>query len=271
MLKKLRKTLGGKKQPLELFDRYVSTTPSYQNAIDVVPGWSSSLPARFGVKAGELATYADPRISWAIEQFGSLQDRDVLELGPLEAGHTYMLEQAGARVDAVEANQLAFLRCLITKEILGLRRSRFWLGDFMRWLEDVDLSYDFIVASGVLYHLADPLRLIELIAQRTSAVYIWTHLVWEGHMMPDNIRRQIFAPEIEEHEFHGVTVRAYRRTYLDAHVDPAFCGGIRDEHRWLNREDVFKALNAVGFREIRTAHDEPGHRFGPSLSIFARK
>jgi len=44
-----------------------------------------------------------------------------------------------------------------------------------------------------------------------------------------------------------------------------------DEHRWLHRDDLLEALKVVGFKDIRTAHDEPDHRFGPALSIFARR
>jgi hypothetical protein len=67
-----------------------------------------------------------------------------------------MLEAAGAQIDAIEANQRTYLRCLITKEILGLTRSKFWLGDFIKALENWDQRYDLIVASGVLYHLKNP-------------------------------------------------------------------------------------------------------------------
>jgi hypothetical protein len=79
-----------------------------------------------------------------------------------------MLE--AAQIDAIEANQRAYLRCLITKEILGLTRSKFWLGDFIKALENWDQRYDLIVASGVLYHLKNPLHLVELTAKRTDAV-----------------------------------------------------------------------------------------------------
>ncbi len=271
MTKKWRALFGGKKSSQSIFEHYVPLAPSHQNAVDAIPGWSTSLPPEYGVKAGALATYADPRIAWAIECYGSLEGREVLELGPLEAGHTFMLDRAGARVDAIEANQLAFMRCLVAKEIMGLTRSRFWLGDFVQWLENTEKTYDLIVASGVLYHLSDPLHLLELIAKRSSAVFIWTHLVWEEHMPPDDPRRVVFSPEVEEHLFHGVTVRAYRRTYLQAEANPAFCGGMRDEHRWLNRDDLFEALKAVGFCDIQTTHEEPGHLFGPAVSIFARK
>ncbi len=254
------------------FERYVSSTPSWQNAIDAVPGWNTAFPPQYGLKAGALATYHDPRILWAIECFGSVAGRHVLELGPLEGGHTSMLDAAGANVDAVEANQLAFMRCLITKEILGLTRSKFWLGDFINALENWEKKYDLILACGVLYHLTTPLRLIELAAERTDAIYIWTHVMTDVTIpSPTDPRRPQFNQTAETHEFHGINVRAYRRSYDHAEDNEAFCGGLTDEHRWLHRDDLLAALKVVGFQDIRTAHDEPDHRFGPALSIFARR
>jgi hypothetical protein len=253
------------------FDRYVSSAPCLQNAVDAVPGWNTTFPPQYRLNAGALATYDDGRILWAMECFGSIEGRHVLELGPLEGGHTSMLEAAGARVDAIEANQLAFMRCLITKEIVGLTRSKFWLGDFMQALENWDQSYDLIVACGVLYHLKDPLRFIELAAKRTDALFLWTHLVTEEAMPPSDPRRLVFAPTVETHRFHGIDVRAYQRTYAHAEDNASFCGGMNDEHRWLHRDDLIEALKVVGFQDIRTAHDEPNHLYGPALSIFARK
>ena len=70
---------------------------------------------------------------WLAETLGGLQGRDVLELGPLEAAHTAALLQAGARsVLAIEANKQAFLKCLIVKELCGLRDA-----SFMGWLRSV--------------------------------------------------------------------------------------------------------------------------------------
>jgi hypothetical protein len=253
------------------FDIYVTSAPSLQNAVDAVAGWNTTFPPQFELKAGSLATYNDPRILWAIQNFGSLEGRHVLELGPLEGGHTSMLEAAGARVEAIEANQRAFMRCLITKEILGLTRSKFWLGDFVKALETWEQHYDLIVACGVLYHLKDPLRLIDLVAKRTDAVFFWTHVVTEESMPRSDPRRLVIAPDVETHEFHGLKVRAYRRTYASAEDSVAFCGGPIDEHRWLHRDDLLEALKVVGFSDIRTEHDQPNHIYGPALSIFARK
>lgn len=269
----VKRTLRPERPPKSShFDRYVSSVPSWQNAIDAIPGWNTAFPPQFGVEAGSLATYHDPRILWAIECFGSIAGCHVLELGPLEGGHTSMLDAAGAQVDAVEANQLAFLRCLIAKEILGLSRAKFWLGDFVKALESWDRRYDLIVACGVLYHLIDPLRLIELAAQRTNAIYIWTHIMTDAAIpAADDPHRNLFDQTMETHEFHGLSVRAYRRSYDRAQENTSFCGGMNDEHRWLHRDDLLAALKVVGFQDIRTSHDEPDHRNGPALSIFARR
>lgn len=253
------------------FDHYVSSTPSWQNAIDAVAGWNTAFAPQYNLEAGPLAAYSDPRILWAMECLGPLEGRRVLELGPLEGGHTGMLDAAGAQVDAIEANQLAYLRCLITKEIAGLKRAKFWLGDFVKALEEWDQSYDLIIACGVLYHQRDPLRLLELVAKRTNAAYFWTHVVSEEAMPLSDPRLLVIDPAVEIHDFHGIKVRAYRRTYANAEESVTFCGGMSDEHRWLNRDDLLDALRAVGFDDIKLAHDEPDHCYGPALSIFARK
>jgi hypothetical protein len=254
------------------FDRYVSSTPSLQNAVDAVAGWNTAFPPQYQLKAGSLATFDDHRIRWAMQCFGPLEGRHVLELGPLEGGHTSILDAAGAQVDAIEANQLAFMRCLIAKDILGLNRSKFWLGDFVKALENWERNYDLIVACGVLYHLTDPLHMIELAAKRTNAIYIWTHLFTdETTPPPGDPRRPLFEQIAEQHQFHGINVRAMRRSYALAQDNVAFCGGMKDEHRWLHRDDLIAALRVVGFQDVQTADDQPNHLFGPALSIFARK
>jgi hypothetical protein len=254
------------------FDLYVSSSPSSQNAVDAIAGWNTSFPPQYGLKAGPLAAYSDPRILWAIKCFGSLEGRNVLELGPLEGGHTAMLEAAGARVAAIEEDQVAFLRCLIAREILGLTQCKFWLGDFMMALENWEQRYDLIVACGVLHHLTEPLRLIELAAKRADAIYIWARVVTDEALASRSWRRIIFAQPAEHRLFHGIDVRAYRRRHA-AHdqEDVAFCGYMYDEHHWLHRDDLLEALKVVGFHDIRTSHDEPHGRSGPALSVFARR
>ena len=51
-----------------------------------------------------------------------------MKIGPMEAAHTWRLEGAGARVEAVEANRMAFLKCLVARELLDLE-AKFFLAE----------------------------------------------------------------------------------------------------------------------------------------------
>jgi hypothetical protein len=255
-----------------VLDEYVAGAPSAQNAIDALPGWNQALPADLNVVAGQGAFYNDSRILWAIEQLGTIAGKRILELGPLEASHTWLLEQHGAAaIDAIEANKLSYLRCLVVKELLDMKRAKFHLGDFAKWLEAADRRYDMIVASGVLYHMEDPVRLLELIAARTDAFYLWTHYVSDEAMPRGDPRRGALIGAAETQESHGVQVRLHKRSYYGAWRSKSFCGGMHDLHRWIEKADIVALIGALGFDDLRIAHDDPAHQNGPSFSIFARR
>jgi hypothetical protein len=263
---------SGKKSFAPLLDEYVKGLPRAQNAIDVLPGWNHALPEHVGVVAGHGAFYNDTRILWAIQQFGSIEGRKILELGPLEASHTYMLEQHGAAlIHAIEANKLSFLRCLVVKELLELKRARFFLGDFTEWLEQTPERYDFVIASGVLYHMQNPIRLLELLAASCDAFYLWTHYADDDAMPEGDPRRLAFVGDVETQTCHGIDVRMHKRSYHGAWQSKSFCGGMHDLHRWIEKKDILKLIHALGFADIRIEHDQLAHPNGPSFSIFARR
>ena len=111
--------------------------PSIQNAIDIFAGkWASDLgPVCDVTGTGSSDLFRDPRPQMAADALGHERRLDgfrVLELGPLEAAHTYLLERLGAsEIVAVEANTEAFLKCLIVKEALGLTNAQFLCGDIV--------------------------------------------------------------------------------------------------------------------------------------------
>ena len=251
---------------------YVRGAPSAQNAIDAVPGWNHAMPPHLGVVAGSVPLYADVRIAWCLEQYGSIAGRKILELGPLEGMHTYMLDQQQPEfIHAIEANQLSFLRCLVTKELLEIKRAKFLLGNFLPWLEQTEVSYDLIIASGVLYHMSDPVHLLELLAMRSSAIFLWTHYFSEAAMPPDDLRRKALSGEVEKVDCRGMTVSLHRRGYHNAWKNSAFCGGMYDRHYWMEKDDIMSVLRRLGFDDIRTTHDQPDHPNGPAISIFAQR
>ena len=216
--------------------------------------------------------FADTRIAWLLSECFPVDGKRVLELGPLEGFHSYMMHGAGAAsIEAIEANALAFIRCLVTKEVLELGRAHFLLGDFMPFLDTTENRYDLILASGVLYHSPDPVRLLELICRRTDALYLWTHYYDDAHMPSGDPRHFGFSGRVEEKRCADVTVRLHERSYKHAWRDLKFCGGTHDRHVWMERAGILALLEAFGFARIVIADDNPDHLGGPSLSIFASR
>jgi O-antigen biosynthesis protein len=112
--------------------RFVDWLPAPANAARLFEGeWSSAVP---GLPSGPVNLFEDPRVQWFEERLGGFAGRRVLELGPLEGGHTFMMARGGAEVLAIESNKGAFLRCLIAKETVGMPKARFLLGDFRKYL-----------------------------------------------------------------------------------------------------------------------------------------
>ena len=252
------------------FETYEARVPTAQNAVDAIDGWVGRFPSEYGVTAGESYLFNDGRVSYAAEQFGSLQGRSVLEIGPLEGAHTWSLAAQGAAVDAVEANKKAYLRCLVTKEITKLQAS-FHLGDAVQWLEQQPKRYDLIFACGVLYHMPDPLRFLSAVAARTDTVYLWTHYVNVDALPAGDQRRRDWNSTVETKPFGGETVRLFRRSYVKANETAQFCGGVFDDHRWMDRNDILKVLSILGLSAIAVAHEDHTSPFGSSFSVFARR
>ncbi|MGD9478992.1 class I SAM-dependent methyltransferase [Shinella sp. G-2] len=257
-------------QEILAFDSYETRAPSAQNCVDVIPGWNTRFPDEIGVVAGNVIDFTDERIIWALERFGDARDRNVLEIGPMEGAHSALLERHGANVTAVEASKNAFLKCLITKEIAGLKRTRFLLGDCVPFLEENQTRYDLIVASGVLYHMRDPLRFLQAVASRTDTLYLWTSCIDEAAKV-ETAETEIYRREREDVMFRDHPVTLYRRGYLGAEHTAKFCGGIFDDPRWMDRSSLLDTLRLLGFTSIEIAHEAKPLPLEPCLSIFARK
>jgi len=254
------------------FDQYEGRFPDNQNAIALIPGWTGSFPDTLGLKAGHLALHADPRIAWALGQYGSLAGKDILEIGPLEGMHTFMLnQQLPRKIDAIEANRLCYLRCLITNQILRLDRANFLLGDAMEWLEAHEERYDLIVASGVLYHMSDPVRLLELAAARSDALFLWTHYFTPEALPKGDVRYRPFTGREIVRPVGGLNLRLYERRYQNAAQNASFCGGPRDRHYWMHKQDILDFLRLLGFNSIEIDGNDEDHSGGPCFSVLARR
>jgi len=252
-----------------ILDEYVTSKPCAQNVVDIFEDqWSSRFPLEAGdLQAGKIELFNDPRMTWGLEQIGGCQGSTVLELGPLEAGHTYMLERGGASaITAVEANTRAFLKCLATREILDLKHVRFLLGDFLEYLRDNEEPYDICVANGVLYHMREPAELIYLISRTSDRAIIWTQYYDDEVISSDRSKERYFS-EKSSHDFRGFKYETHKYSYLEALDSGSFCGGTAPFASWMYRKDILDCLKHFGFNNIKIEFDDPLAGNGPSFCI----
>lgn len=252
---------------------FLTIAPDYQNAFDIFPtAWSSCFE---DVQTnGTFRAYDDARLNWLFEQM-TLAGKSVLELGPLEGGHTLMLERAGATVLAVESNKGAFLRCLITKNHFNLG-AKFILGDF----EKMDFGgrrFDLVLASGILYHMKDPVRLLQTLGQVSPRLFIWTHYFdpdlsrWNPALTPDLIDRKWNHRDPAITSAAGLEIRLVKQNYGEALGWSGFCGGSDTFSHWMYRADILKLLKRIGYTKIEISFDEPHHPNGPAFCLLCEK
>jgi len=226
------------------------------------------MPPESGLRSepGPSPLFDDARIQWADDQLG-FSNKTILELGPLEAAHTHMMERLGASsITSIESNTRAFLKCLCVKEIFDLRKSRFLLGNFMPFLATCG-DYDVIVASGVLYHMTEPLRLLQLISEHSDHVFIWTHY-FDRDIIEARFDRHLFStPE----KIEGSDVVGARRVYDQVALDwDGFSGGVAPYAIWLEKSSIVNFFEQSGFN-VTVGFELPEAANGPAFALCARK
>lgn len=256
-------------------DLYVSSAPSPQNALDIFKDeWSSALPEPFSdLSAGMALLFNDPRIRWFINEIGGVANKSVLELGPLEGGHTYMFEKYGASsIIAVESNTHAFLKSLIIKELFDLRRARFLCGDFMEFLRQEDIQcFQVCLASGVLYHMQNPVELIALLTHRClEHLFFWTHYYDEAIISANPVLSCKFNDSTQS-EYAGFQHTLYRQEYQSALEWNGFCGGSAPVSAWMTRDDIIRCLEHFGFEVQGINFEQPDHPNGPAIALIAKR
>jgi hypothetical protein len=240
-------------------DEFSHEAPSIQNSVSIFSNWTSVLPIQ-NTNVGSVPLFdarQDPRVSFVVRAFGSIEGFNILELGSFEGGHSYQLEKFGARsILAIEANPESYLKSLIIKEALGLK-ARFMYGDFIKYLEDSQEYHDLIFAAGVLCHMADPLHLLRLITGRTSRTFIWTQYVGD-----------VWNAESYDVERYGVECRYHRFDYEPEAPGRSYSGTEAYCCR-LKKEDIIRALRSYGFKRVEIVQDDPHSASGANMSLVA--
>lgn len=267
-------------QPAEsdasILDAYCNLPPSPQTAVDLFAGeWASRLPVPH-VVSGTAPLFEIEHVPWAVEVLGGVEGDRVVELGPLEGGHTYILDRLGAReVVAVEANSRGYLKCLIAKELVGIPSARFELGDAVAYLQQ-NLArggdkFDLCLASGVLYHLLDPIAALDLMTRSADRLVLWT-MYYDDDYIRLREDLSIRFNRRTEHEYQGFRYVLHGHEYQHSLDFRGFCGGSAATSAWMTRETILDAVEFFGFEVVDIGFEEQNHKnSGPCICIAARR
>jgi len=189
----------------------------------------------------------DPRVRQFAECFPGVSE--LLELGSLEGGHTFMLARLAnvERVVAVEGRTGNIEKARFLQTLFGITNIQFVEAN----LERFDLSqlgrFDAIFCSGVLYHLPEPWRLIEQMSRVSANLFIWTHYALEQE-----------AKKVKG----GYAGKLYREAGLS---DPL--SGLSQKSFWPTLNSLTAMLGRYGYEQIRILEDNARHPHGASVTL----
>ena len=152
--------------------------------------------------------------------------------------------------------------------LFGLDRVQFLCGDFISYLKTAP-PFDVVIASGVLYHMVNPVEFLQLVSKGTGKLFIWTHyydaaiisnLSGVAHRMPDHQRTS----------FAGFAHTLHRYEYLEA-LNVHFAGGLCPYSCWMERQEILDCLRYFGFANIRINFEDRDHPHGPCFAMVARR
>jgi hypothetical protein len=255
--------------------RYETRVPSPQTIADIFKNnWKSKLPNV--EQSGDAVMFDDARVAWLANTLpGGLAGLNLCEIGPFEGYQTLALAQTGAAsVTSVEANTFNFMKCLCLKEIVKFEAD-FELGDGLAYLKTTPKRFDLIFASGVLYHLQDPLAFLRAAMEKTDHLYLWTHYFQADRIGKHPKVARHFKPRLDRlHVENGQEVRLHARSYRIGNYlrnIPAYWeGGQQDITYWLEKEQLIGFLHLHGFTDIKL-HADSDLAGMPVLSLCASR
>ena len=196
----------------------------------------------------------DPRIE-ALHRRFPLTGRSVLEIGCFEGVHTAALCALARRVVAVDARVENVVKTIVRSAMLGYHPEVFVCDvedpDRLARVPEVDVAHHV----GVLYHLADPVAHLALLAPRVrSLLMLDTHVAEDG----DGVER--YASGGASYRF-----KSYREF---GHAD--VFSGTSPASKWLLLDDLVAALRAGGLPLVEIVETR-SERNGARVLLYARR
>jgi hypothetical protein len=152
---------------------------------------------------------------------------------------------------------------LMVKNALNMK-AKFLLGDFLGFLQNDSETYDLVFASGVLYHMSDPVELIRQIAMHSQNVFLWSHYQASAFSNPERVKHVKEVPEI------NFSCEYFSFSYDLSKGDRAYAG-IESSCNRMRKEDIIEAFQAFGFVSCIEIDDDVDHPGGPAFTMVGSK
>jgi len=184
-----------------------------------------------------------------------LKGKRVLELGPLEGGHTLMLHRLGCReIVSVEGRPENYVKCLLVKSLFEMANCQFVLGSFdlhggLPW--ETLGQFDLCTAIGVLYHVIEPVYVLRQLSKLARNLYIWTHVASDS--FPHGA---VMTLHSHDGSYKG-------RVNFERDLSSPLAGLGRSEF-WLFEEDLIRVLHDSGYGHVKVL--ERGSKHDPLWS-----
>jgi hypothetical protein len=124
------------------------------------------------------------------------------------------------------------------------------------------------IGCGILYHLTNPVEVLELLGQRCDAIFLWT-VFHDAEFVAQNPVPGAKFSEVLDREHAGFNHKVHRFNYGPSLAWKGFCGGGDAFSDWMERPEILAALECFGFSEFRW--EQQPNVPGSALTLVARK
>lgn len=207
---------------------------------------------RYGeeVFGGPYEAYKDERIEQFAECLRDIKVKSILELGPLEGGHTIRLANISKKVTALEGRVKNIEKCEFIKTLFRKKNITFVHGD-INSIDTIftDVKFDAILCCGVLYHIRKPWELINKLSKISDRIFIWTHYMQHQNHTEEGYSGVLKGDGIMENPTDALEKQVF----------------------WLDRDSILNSLKNNSFTKIKMIRDHTDHPAGSALTLFAEK
>lgn len=197
----------------------------------------------------------DARMKMFEAKANPLKGKRVLELGPLEGGHTLQLARKGAAVVGIEGHETNVERCLFVKEFFHLEDVDFIVGDLRTFNFRPLGQFDFIFNVGVLYHLDEPWKLLASLRGAAQRMFISTHCA-----PPDKVDAEVVA---DGHSLRGMW-------WIEGPLEAAL-SGLQPKSFWPTRDCLEEMLAISGWPRLSWMDYNPDFQNGPLAALWVEQ